>query len=110
MPAALGVTTGHRTINGIRDSMMSILKRLWIPLLIVVVVAVAGHTVHRIRTFFGAEGIIVTPKVFADDPESFDAKVVKYDTAHELMAANHRSAPDDLEDATPLSQFVSAQR
>ena len=67
---------------------------------------------HRppIRGFFGSEGIIVTPKVFADDPESFDPKVVKYDTAHELMAANHRSAPDDLEDATPLSQFVSAQR
>ncbi|MDT5044987.1 MAG: hypothetical protein QOG75_840 [Mycobacterium sp.] len=31
-------------------------------------------------------------------------------TARELMARNHRSAPDDLEDATPLSQFVSAQR
>jgi Mycobacterium membrane protein len=108
VPAALGVTTGHRTINGRRDSMMSILKGLWIPLLSVVVVA--GFTVHRIRTFFGAEGIIVTPKVFADDPESFDPKVVNYDTAHELMAANHRSAPDDLEDATPLSQFISAQR
>jgi hypothetical protein len=90
--------------------MFGVLRRAWLPLLIVVVVAVAGFTVHRIRGFFGSEGIIVTPKVFADDPESFDPKVVKYDTAHELMAANHRSAPDDLEDATPLSQFVSAQR
>ena len=44
-----------------------------------IVVAVAGFTVHRIRTFFGAEGIIVTPKVFADDPEPFDPKVVKYE-------------------------------
>jgi Mycobacterium membrane protein len=54
-------------------------KRVWIPVVIVIVVAVAGFTVHRIRTFFGAEGIIVTPKVFADDPEPFDPKVVKYE-------------------------------
>jgi hypothetical protein len=54
-------------------------KRAWIPLLIVVVVAVGAFTVDRIRGFFGAEGIIVTPKVFADDPEPFDPKVVKYE-------------------------------
>jgi Mycobacterium membrane protein len=54
-------------------------KRAWIPLVIVVVVAIAGFTVHRIRTFFGAEGIITTPKVFAEDPEPFDPKVVKYE-------------------------------
>jgi hypothetical protein len=54
-------------------------KRVWIPIVIVIVVVIAGFTVHRIRTFFGAEGIIVTPKVFADDPEPFDPKVVKYE-------------------------------
>ncbi len=59
--------------------MISIAKRIWIPLLIVIVVAIAGFTVARIRTFFGAEGIITTPKVFADDPEPFDPKVVKYE-------------------------------
>ncbi len=59
--------------------MISIAKRMWIPLLIVIVVAIAGFTVARIRTFFGAEGIITTPKVFADDPEPFDPKVVKYE-------------------------------
>jgi hypothetical protein len=58
---------------------MRLAKRAWIPLLIVVVVAIAGFTVQRIRTFFGAEGIITTPKVFADDPEPFDPKVVKYE-------------------------------
>ena len=59
--------------------MVSLAKRAWIPLLIVVVLAIAGFTVQRIRTFFGAEGIITTPKVFADDPEPFDPKVVKYE-------------------------------
>ena len=59
--------------------MIGLAKKIWIPIVIVIVVAVAGFTVHRIRTFFGAEGIIVTPKVFADDPEPFDPKVVKYE-------------------------------
>jgi hypothetical protein len=54
-------------------------KRVWIPLVIVIVVAIAGFTVQRIRTFFGSEGIITTPRVFADDPEPFDPKVVKYE-------------------------------
>lgn len=44
--------------------MIGTLKRAWIPLLILVVVAIAGFTVQRIRTFFGSEGILVTPKVF----------------------------------------------
>lgn len=48
-------------------------------MVIVLVVAVAGFAVHRIRTFFGSEGIIVTPKVFANDPEPFNPKVVKYE-------------------------------
>jgi hypothetical protein len=59
--------------------MTRLLKRAWIPLLIVLVVVIAGFSVQRIRTFFGAEGIIVTPKNFADDPEPFNPKVVKYE-------------------------------
>ncbi len=59
--------------------MIGLAKRAWIPLVIVIVVAVAGFTVQRIRAFFGAEGIIVTPRVFAEDPEPFDPKVVKYE-------------------------------
>ena len=59
--------------------MIRLAKRVWIPLVIVIVVAIAGFTVHRIRTFFGAEGIITTPRVFADDPEPFDPKVVMYE-------------------------------
>jgi hypothetical protein len=59
--------------------MISVFKRAWIPLVIVVVVVVAGFTVDRIRGFFGAGGIIVTPKNFADDPKPFKPKVVKYE-------------------------------
>ena len=59
--------------------MIGVVKRAWIPLLIVVVVVVAGFSVQRIRGFFGSDGIIVTPKNFADDPEPFDPKVVTYE-------------------------------
>lgn len=59
--------------------MLRALKRAWMPLLIVVVVAIGGFTVDRIRTFFAADPIIETPVTFADDPESFDPKVVTYE-------------------------------
>jgi hypothetical protein len=63
-------------------------KRVWIPLVILIVVVVAGFTVDRIRGFFGAEGIIVTPRVFAEDPEPFDPKVVKYEIFGDGSFAN----------------------
>lgn len=59
--------------------MIAVLKKAWLPLLIVVVVVIAGLTVSRIRTFFGSEGIIETPRNFADLPEPFDPKVVRYE-------------------------------
>lgn len=68
--------------------MIGALKRAWIPLLLVVVALVAGFTVHRLRGFFGAEGVLVTPKVFADDPKSFDPKVVRFEVFGSGGSAN----------------------
>lgn len=68
--------------------MTGLAKRAWIPIVIVIVVAIAGFTVHRIRTFFAADPIIVTPKVFAEDPEPFDPKVVKYEVFGDGSYAN----------------------
>jgi hypothetical protein len=59
--------------------MTKVLRRAWIPIVIIIVVVIAGFTVHRVRTFFGADGILVTPKNFADDAEPFNPKVVKYE-------------------------------
>jgi hypothetical protein len=59
--------------------MTKVLRRAWIPIVIVIVVLVAGFTVHRVRTFFGMNPILVTPKNFADDAEPFNPKVVKYE-------------------------------
>ena len=62
-----GVSEDRSTAGDPRPS-----KRVWILLLLVVVAVIAGFTVHRLRGFFGSRGVLVTPKVFADDPESFD--------------------------------------
>ncbi|MGB3486021.1 MAG: MmpS family protein [Mycobacterium sp.] len=59
--------------------MAGALKRAWIPLLIVVVLLIAGFTVNRIRGFFASDGPLVTPVNFADDPEPFEPKVVEYE-------------------------------
>ena len=58
---------------------MKLLRRFWIPLIIVVVVLVGGFTVMRVRTFFGAGagGGITSAKV--DDTKPFDPKVVVYE-------------------------------
>lgn len=85
--------------------MIGLLKRAWIPLLIVVVVVIAGFTVHRVRTFFGADGIVTTPKVFSDDPESFDPKVVTYEVWGDGSWANINymdldAKPQQRDDAT----------
>jgi Mycobacterium membrane protein len=58
---------------------MSLLKRAWIPLVIVVVVAIAGFMVMRIRTFFGAHDTTGISSAVADDTKPFDPKVVKYE-------------------------------
>ena len=42
--------------------MTKLFKRTWIPIVIIVVVLIGAFSVHRIRGFFGAEGIIVTPE------------------------------------------------
>ena len=68
--------------------MLRLLKRVWIPIVLLLVAIIAAFTVDRIRGFFGSEGILVTPKVFSDDPESFDPKVVRYEIVGSGSYAN----------------------
>lgn len=59
--------------------MLGLLKRGWIPLVIIIVVAVASLTVMRVRTFFGAPDPINTAGTKFEDTEPFNPKVVKYE-------------------------------
>ncbi|MET4427169.1 MmpS family transport accessory protein [Mycolicibacterium sp. 624] len=60
--------------------MSQILKRAWIPLLVVIVLALCGFGVDRLRLVFGSDNEITRPGAgLAEDPEPFDPKVVKYE-------------------------------
>ncbi|HNM85934.1 MAG: MmpS family transport accessory protein [Mycobacterium sp.] len=59
--------------------MFKVLKKLWIPLVIVVVVAVASFLVVRIRGYFGHDFNSGTTYAAADDVKPFNPKVVTYE-------------------------------
>ena len=60
--------------------MVGIIKRAWIPLLIVVVVAVGGGVVYRMHGLFGSNNEITLPGAgLAQDAEPFNPKVVTYE-------------------------------
>lgn len=58
--------------------MLRILRRGWLPLLIVAVLAVGGFTVHRIRGYFGGDDSGASSVAF-EDTKPFHPKVVVYD-------------------------------
>ena len=60
--------------------MISVLKRGWIPLLIVVVVAIAGFLVYRMHGVFGSDNEITRAGAgLANDPKPFNPKRVTYE-------------------------------
>ncbi|MGH3637800.1 MAG: MmpS family transport accessory protein [Mycobacterium sp.] len=60
--------------------MVGILKRAWIPLLIVVVVALTGVVVYRMHGLFGSNNETTRPGAgLAEDAEPFNPKVVTYE-------------------------------
>jgi hypothetical protein len=54
------------------------LKRVWLPVLIVVAIAVGAGTVAHLRSVFGSRGAVVTP-VGTDTADNFNPKVVIYE-------------------------------
>lgn len=60
--------------------MVGIVKRAWIPLLILVVVALGGVVVYRMHGFFGSDNETTRPGAgLAQDAEPFNPKVVTYE-------------------------------
>ena len=58
--------------------MLAVVKRVWLPVLIVFAIAIGVLTVSQFRSVFGSDGAIVTP-IDADTAESFNPKVVTYE-------------------------------
>jgi hypothetical protein len=54
------------------------LRRVWLPLLFVVAIAVGVVSVAHLRSVFGSDGAVVTP-VGTDTADNFNPKVVIYE-------------------------------
>jgi hypothetical protein len=54
------------------------LKRVWLPILIVVAIAIGVVSVAHLRSVFGSEGAVVT-QVGSDTADKFNPKVVVYE-------------------------------
>lgn len=54
------------------------LSRIWLPILIVVAVVVGGLAVVNLRSVFGSNPVVVTPKG-SDSAADFNPKVVTYE-------------------------------
>lgn len=58
--------------------MVGVVKRIWLPVLIVVAVTIGGFSVAYLRSVFGSDGAVVTP-VGSDTAQKFNPKVVVYE-------------------------------
>lgn len=58
--------------------MIAVLKRVWLPVLMVVAVAIGVVSVSHLRSVFGSDGAVVTP-VGSDTADKFNPKVVVYE-------------------------------
>ncbi|CAN3127113.1 MmpS family transport accessory protein [Mycobacterium sp. smrl_JER01] len=58
--------------------MITVVKRVWLPVLVIAAVALGAVTVANLRSVFGSDKAIVTP-VDADTAENFNPKVVTYE-------------------------------
>ncbi|CAN5618010.1 MmpS family protein [soil metagenome] len=58
---------------------MNVLKRTWIPILVVVVLLIGGFVVMRVKTFFGAPDPASQSSKPAEDTKPFNPKIVKYE-------------------------------
>jgi hypothetical protein len=66
--------------------MTTALRRVWLPVLIVVAVAVGGVAVSQLRSVFGSNPVVVTPKS-SDSAADFNPKVVTYEVFGSTSAA-----------------------
>lgn len=58
--------------------MIGVVKRVWLPVLIVAAIAVGAASVAQLRSVFGSNGAVVTP-VGSDTADNFNPKVVVYE-------------------------------
>ena len=104
---------GCGEINGAERAMFRLLKKAWIPLVIVVVVAVASFLVVRIRGYFGHDFNSGQTYAAADDSKPFNPR--SSSTRSSARAPRRRQLPGsrrraaDGVDGAPLPWTLSSQ-
>jgi hypothetical protein len=73
------LTWGRGWSGGRRVSIFKLLKRLWIPLLILLVVVAGGFTVSRLHGMFGNQNRPVYEDTDVADSQNFDPKFLTYE-------------------------------
>lgn len=58
--------------------MIAVVKRVWLPVMVVVAVVIGVLAVSNLRSVFGSQGAVVTP-IDADTAENFNPKIVTYE-------------------------------
>jgi hypothetical protein len=58
--------------------MTRVLRQVWLPILIVAAVTAGGVTITQLRTVFGSNPVVVTPRS-SDSAADFNPKVVTYE-------------------------------
>lgn len=80
--------------------MLTVVKRAWIPLVVVVAVAVGATAVDRLRGVFGSDQIFSSTRSSAETIVPFNPKSVTYevfgpgDTAGSLSYLNQNAVPE----------------
>jgi len=59
--------------------MFGMLKRAWIPVLLVVVISLGAYAVVRVRDMFGADGAVTAGDGNADNTKPFSPKHITYE-------------------------------
>ena len=59
--------------------MVKLLKKAWIPLLIIIVMVIGGFTVYRLHGVFGHTELTRPGSGLAEDPKPFNPKQVRYE-------------------------------
>jgi hypothetical protein len=77
--AAIEKAKGKRRRRTLGYWLMRFLRKTWMPLLILAVVAIAAFTVDRLHGVFGKTEITRPGSGLANDPEPFNPKVVVYE-------------------------------
>lgn len=93
--------------RGLGSALFKLLRRLWIPLVVLIVVAAGGFTVSRLHGIFGSDNSLAYGDTADDQAQPVNPKILKYEifgppgTVAQISFFNENGDPQFL-DGVPL--------